>query len=162
MFQPNYKEQKLWQAHLEAARNGLSKALGYNSVRDYIEDTYTNYGGYKPHSYSKNAARALRAFLPYCIQKTENENEVIILNRDYKPLGYMGIGGDYGSWLDYENFSSAKADIRDDNLVELIGGAKQVHVGVWFLFNDNNPPWEGSKYAKSLLKKIDKALNNKD
>tara|TARA_R110000868_G_scaffold296620_2_gene556862 strand:+ start:169 stop:621 length:453 start_codon:yes stop_codon:yes gene_type:complete len=141
---------KKWILHLEASRSALVCALGFNSYHDY------KIGYYRINNYSKRAAGCLRNFLPYCVQKLdEDSGKVIVLNRDYKPIGYCGS---YSEWVDYGDFDSAHADMESPEMKAFLNACDKNKHGMWYTFNDVTPPWYRAKNAERLINIIDAAL----
>lgn len=148
-----YTTDKKWLLHLEASRTALTSVLGFYSHEDYEK-------GRPDKNYSKRAAQCLRGFLPYSIQKIgEDSGKVIILNRDYKPIGYCGS---YFDWVKYDDFDSAIADIESPEMQAFLTACGKDRGGrgwVWFTFNDATAPWGAAKNAKRLIGIIDAALS---
>jgi hypothetical protein len=151
---------KKWLYHLEASRSALISVLGFHTYNDYkINDL-------KYQNYNKRAAECLRLFVPYSIQKIDNQsNKVIVLNRDYKPIGYSGLNytGTWkgGEWVTYEDFDSAIADIDSPEMMALLDACGKDNAGrdwLFFTFNDLTAPWCGRKNAERLVGIIDAAL----
>ena len=147
---------KKWLLHLEASRSALCKALGFSSYEDYKS-------GSSRRNYSKRAAQCLRSFVPYSIQKIGGDSgKVIVLNRDYKPIGYCGS---YDDWVDYNDFDSAIADIESPEMKAFLTACNKDRAGkgwTWVTFNDATAPWLGAKNAKRLVGLIDAALSARD
>ena len=146
---------KKWLLHLEASRSALCKALGFFSYEDYKS-------GISQGNYSKRAAQCLRSFVPYAIQKIgKDSGKVIVLNRDYKPIGYCGS---YDGWVDYSDFDSAIADMESPEMKAFLTACGKDRVGrdSMFTFNDATAPWLGAKNAKRLVGLIDAALSAYD
>jgi hypothetical protein len=150
---------KKWLLHLEASRSALICALGFNTYDDYKDNRY------RFSNYSKRAAECLRNFVPYSIQKLDQDSgKVIILNREYKPIGYSGLNSDPrkgGDWVDYADFDSAIADIESPEIKALLNACGKDNAGrdwLWFTFSDVTAPWYGQKNAKRLIGIIDSAL----
>jgi hypothetical protein len=147
---------KKWLLHLEASRSALITALGFFSYEDYEK-------GSPWRNYSKRAAECLRSFVPYAIQKIgEDSGKVIVLNRDYKPIGYCGS---YDGWVDYSDFDSAIADVESPEMKAFLTACNKDRAGkdwTWFTFNDATAPWLGAKNAKRLVGLIDAALSAYD
>jgi len=144
---------KKWLLHLEASRSALVSVLGFDSYEGYKNYKYGTGG------YSKQAAKCLRSFIPYCIQKLDKDNsKVIVLNRDYKPIGYCGS---YHDWVNYSDFDSAIADIESPEMKAFLNACGKDRAGrdwMWFTCNDITVPWTNSKNAKRLIGLIDAAL----
>lgn len=144
---------KKWLLHLEASRSALTNALGFFSYEDYKR-------GISWRNYSKRAAECLRSFVPYSIQKIgEDSGKVIVLNREYKPIGYCGS---YDDWVNYGDFDSAIADIESPEMQALLKACGKDKAGrdwIWFTFNDATAPWVRVKNAKRLVDLIDVALS---
>ena len=152
--------EKKWLYHLEASRSALISVLGFNTYDDY------KIGHMRLSNYSRRAAECLRLFVPYSIQKIDDQsNDVIVLNRDYKPIGYSGLndtdtyrGGD---WLTYKDFDSAIADINSPEMQAFLRACGKDSGGrdwLWFTFSDMTAPWYGRKNAERLVDLIDAAF----
>jgi hypothetical protein len=143
-----------WLLHLEASRSALVNVLGFNSYEDYKKNV-CNTG-----NYSKRAAECLRNFIPYCIQKLDKDSsKVIVLNRDYKPIGYCGS---YHDWVNYGDFDSAIADMESPEMKAFLTACGKDRAGrdwMWFTCNDLTVPWSGAKNVKRLIGLIDAALS---
>jgi len=151
---------KKWLYHLEASRSALVSVLGFYTYDDY------KHNDLKFRNYNKRAAECLRLFVPYSIQKIDDAtSKVIVLNRDYKPIGYSGLndtgtcrGGD---WVRYEDFDSAIADIDSPEMTAFLKACGKDAAGrdwLWFVFDDMTAPWYGRKNAERLVDLIDVAL----
>jgi hypothetical protein len=144
---------KKWLLHLEASRSALVSVLGFDSYEEYKNYKYGTGG------YSKRAAKCLRNFIPYCIQKLHKDSsKVIVLNREYKPIGYCGS---YLDWVEYSDFDSAIADIESPEMKAFLTACGKDRAGrdwMWFTCNDSTVPWTNSKNAKRLIGLIDAAL----
>jgi hypothetical protein len=150
---------KKWLLHLEASRSALIRVIGFNSHWHYKNDVC------RFANYSKRAAECLRNFVPYSIQKIdENSSKVIILNREYKPIGYCGLNADPyrgGDWVNYSDFDSAIADMESPEMKAFLNACGKDRGGrewLWFTFNDLTAPWNGAKNVKRLIGLIDAAL----
>jgi hypothetical protein len=144
---------KKWLLHLEASRSALVTVLGFTSYEHYKDNVC------RMHNYSKQAAKCLRSFIPYCIQKLDKDSsKVIVLNRDYKPIGYCGS---YRDWVNYSDFDSAIADIESPEMKAFLTACGKDRAGrdwMWFTCNDITVPWAGAKNVKRLIGLIDAAL----
>ena len=151
----------LWVHHFEAARSSLLSALGYERRCDFYRES-----PYRFANYSKRAAECLRPFLPYSIQKIDDDR-VIFLNREYKPLGFIGLNTDRcfssgGEWVNYDLFESAIADINSpkvQSFLKACGPDVGKRDWIWFAYDDITAPWYGRKQAEALLEKIHAALD---
>jgi hypothetical protein len=145
---------KKWLLHLEASRSALVSVVGFNSYEDYKVDIC------RMNNYSKRAAECLRNFIPYCIQKLDKDSgKVIVLNREYKPIGYCGS---YDNWVNYGDFDSAIADIESPEMQALLKACGKDKAGrdwIWFTCNDLTVPWASPKGVRRLIGIIDAALN---
>jgi hypothetical protein len=148
-----------WLLHLEASRSALICALGFASHADYKNNVC------RIENYSKRAAECLRNFVPYSIQKLDADSgKVIVLNREYKPIGYSGLNSGPrrgGEWVDYADFDSAIADIQSPEMKALLDACGKDKAGrdwLWFTFSDVTAPWYGQNNAKRLVGIIDAAL----
>jgi hypothetical protein len=145
---------KKWLLHLAAARSALVNALGFNSYEHYIK------GVCRVNNFNKRAAECLRTFIPYCIQKLDEESgKVIVLNRDYKPIGYYGS---YDGQCNYSEFDSAIADLESPQMQALISACGKDKAGrdwIWFTCNDSSVPWASSEMLRRMIGLIDVALN---
>jgi hypothetical protein len=150
---------KQWLLHLEASRSALLCAVGFTSHADYKNNIC------RIENYSKRAAECLRNFVPYSIQKLDSDSgKVIVLNREYKPIGYSGLNSSPrrgGDWVDYADFDSAIADIQSPEMKALLDACGKDNAGrdwLWFTFSDFTAPWCSQKNAKRLIGIIDAAL----
>jgi hypothetical protein len=113
-----------WRQILTSATKALYSAMG-NPDEGY--------------HFSQRAAKALRPYLPYCLQQVDDRT-FIWVNRDYKPLGI--IPEDYVDYHDYPWL--------------VVGAAEPVAAMGWiYLFDDGCPPWRNRKTAERLIRLID-------
>lgn len=156
---------KQWVTHLEAARTGLVSAFGFDSVKDYMQSVHRK-DKYKPFNFNKRGAESLRCFIPYCIQRIDEGGALIILNREYKPLGHTGKGGNYGGMgLDYFAYTASHSSVNDPDMNRFLDACGPDSAGrdwLWFTFNDMTAPWNSSKDCKALIKKIDAVLGTNE
>ena len=74
-----------------------------------------------------------RQCLVYCLYAL-GDSKYILLNRDYKPLGYTG---DYMAWVDYDDYPQLTLPPLPP---ELMGRLKVNACGTVYLFDDNSSP----------------------
>lgn len=143
----------MWVKCLTGTAYALRNAIGSHTI-----DGYPDIQG---SPYSKRAVRALRGVLPYCLHpiKDTDGEQLIWLNRDYKPLGLMP----YEDWVEYADFRWLHVHRNDARIRNLLVSCAQTPAtrgggGVFYLFNDLTAPTNGKARAKALLAKIDEVL----
>lgn len=88
--------------------------------------------------------------LPYCIQKVEGtKNEYIVLNRNYKPVGFNILGH-----VEYEMFPiQYKLKITPSIASKLSIDGKDLIYEI-FLYNDATNPFENKANMEKYLERI--------
>lgn len=142
-----FEFKRQWANHIAGTFRALSIAAGTSSL----------YG--HPGRFNRKAVEALRLVIPYCLHPAGDEDDTLIwLNRDYKPLGTLL------AHADYEKFPSVHADPRDPAISKLLREAKSLHVFadggfVYWLFDDSTAPWKGKQHSVALLAKLGDVLS---
>jgi hypothetical protein len=93
---------------------------------------------------SNNTAPPLWAVvLPYCIQAMTGLRErAVLLNRDYKPLGFAGERG-----VHYEDYPEAHIHIELYKLLKPSDGS-------FYFFGGSNGPWASTARLREYREKI--------
>jgi len=107
--------------------------------------------------FSRQRVEALRPLIPYCLHSMERTDRLILLNRDYKPLGAT-LPADY--WCDYGLFPWLHL-APNSHAARVFMAHAQPHKNRvnwegtnYYLFDDGCPPWRGRKHAERLLEAL--------
>jgi len=85
---------------------------------------------------------------PYCLKRLTNDSYVI-LNRNYKPLGFSG-----NSWVDYsEHPIETNLKLTDEEVSQLSWNGDPSRENI-FLYNDGCIPNESQAAMNAYLKKL--------
>ena len=141
------EEKRLWVNYLVGARRALSAAAGTSSLCGHARP------------FNRRAVESLRIVIPYCLHPISDQDDTLIwLNRDYKPLGTLV------AHADYEKFSTVHADPRDPAIAKLL--QEPISRGVftkdgfaYWLFDDLTAPSRGKQHAAALVAKLDRILS---
>src|SRR5262249_55485681 len=89
-------------------------------------------------------------FLPYCLQQRE-DGRYILLNRDYKALGYVA-GED--KWVDYEKWPEAfDIKITPAEAAKMSVRRSRATGSIYF-YDDGCPPWAGAAHRKAYYRRV--------
>lgn len=109
--------------------------------------------------------RLVRQLLPYCA--VETPEGYLLLNRNYKPLGWPIEGKSRVDYLDYNQFASMVIDYNDEP-DPVAAGLHCAHDNnrraiFWFFYGGDKPaPWQGPaacrEYRARLSAFIDRPL----
>jgi hypothetical protein len=111
--------------------------------------------------FNRRAMRLARTLIPYCLSPLDDDDEsdtLILLNRDYKPLG---IVADYTDRpVDYRDFPHLHASRHDPRLAELLTHCRELNTGYrvtsFYLFGDGGDSAEhGRRHAVRLINMLD-------
>ena len=112
-----------------------------------------------------------RAFVPYCLKRLEDKpceadncprryrkshshQRWVVLNRDYKPLGFSAA-----DWISYEPCAiEFKRPLRDATIAKLSFKGEVSHVAPGehiFLYDGGCAPWRGGKLAKDYFQRLE-------
>jgi hypothetical protein len=109
-----------------------------------------------------------RAFVPYCLKRLEDKpceadncrrkshshQRWVVLNREYKPLGFGA-----GNRISYEPCAiEFKTPLRDATVAKLSLRGEVSHAGpdeFIFFYDDGCPPWRGGKFAKDYFQRLE-------
>ena len=107
--------------------------------------------------YSRQAALMARVSAPYVIKRDSSiGGKLIVLNREYKPIGCGGRAWGDGCHAHYPDFQDAIIDPWPELVEWMRENLDEVHEDAnWYFYNDLNPPWEGRDYAEALVRKIE-------
>lgn len=91
----------------------------------------------------KRDVQLAKCMLPYCYFKLdghERNGQVIVLNRNYKPLGHTGR-----EWVDYQlpqwDYCKGRLD-------------RPMGTETWWFFNDGTAPWQSADHLANYLRTI--------
>lgn len=110
-----------------------------------------DFRGFKIKNSKADAVKWLMRFnLPYTVSEY-TPGKYLLLNREYKPLGFMAeTGGDGAHYANYE-----------DHLLAGLPGLIDRDI---YFYNDGTAPWENAKnwkaYQQVVIKFIDKLPNS--
>jgi hypothetical protein len=105
--------------------------------------------------FRKRVAEAILRFnVPYCLHPIQGNDDVLIaLNREYKPLGYPN----YDHRVDYRLYPQYMIPISGLNMKDLRSVADSFtpsQDSYWFFYDDSNPPWFDKKCFCKYLEKL--------
>lgn len=91
----------------------------------------------------KRDVQLAKCMLPYCYYKLA-DGRVIVLNRNYKPLGHTGR-----EWIDYElpQWEYCKGQL-----------AQPMEPQTWWFFNDSTAPWQSPDHLAAYLRHVAECL----
>jgi hypothetical protein len=104
---------------------------------------------------SRSRKRLVRQLLPYCV--VETPEGYLLLNRNYKPLGWPIEGQSRVDYLDHYQFASLVID-RDDGADPASAGMHNVVTAdgsFWFFYGGDKPaPWDGPAACESYRRRV--------
>ena len=105
-----------------------------------------------PRTYSRTALQSLRSYLPYCWHPVADSDDLILLGRNYKPIGSAPRRITV-RYEDYPHLMAPREVVHsiagfDPNTHHAPGEPAR-----WF-YNDLTAPWNGKRHAENLLKLI--------
>lgn len=142
---------------LEGGRNQLMMSLfpDYLATLERYDEPMPAWRG--PRRYSRQAALLARVSAPYVIKRNADiGGKLIVLNREYKPIGCGGRAWGDGCHAHYPDFQDAIIDPWPELVEWMRENLDEVHEDAnWYFYNDLNPPWEGRKHTESLILKTE-------
>lgn len=113
---------------------------------------------------SEKTLRSARPHLIYAAHELDEDQSMFIwLNREYKPLGYVGPNPisifPFVSYADYPSLCFPKDDFAD-----LLLNVCQHHQNnsIYWFFNDGCPPWHGKGQRDAYVQRLRKFLSATD
>lgn len=89
--------------------------------------------------------------LPYCIQR-QDDGRYIILNRNYKPIGFTTRTG---QWLKYEDYPISLSLKITPTRASQLSGEYPPDLKFIFLYDDYTIPTTSKKHMTAYLKKLE-------
>lgn len=87
---------------------------------------------------------SLRTATPYCFQPVANAERLILLNRNYKPVGHAGT-----DWVDHAEFPNLI--VEKHRIVYGLAQLASNWNGAFYFFDDSCAPWHGAKCRERLI-----------
>jgi len=88
--------------------------------------------------------------LPYCLKKV-NDSEYVVLNREYKPIGFKTI-----EHIEYERFPiNLRIKGIDENLVSRLSHNNDSNVDNIFLYDDKSVPTLNDNNMQRYLNRLE-------
>jgi len=146
---------------VEGARNQLMMSLfpDYSASLERIDaETPIGRGSRR---YSRHAARLARVSAPYVIKIDPSVGgKLLVLNREYKPIGCGGRSWGGGCHAHYPDFQDAIIQPSLELMEWMRANLDEVHAdSAWYFYNDSNPPWDGRNHAERQIRLIEGLLD---
>ena len=106
--------------------------------------------------------RLVRQLLPYCA--VETPDGYLLLNRNYKPIGWPIEGKSRVDYLDYKQFASLVIDYNDepDPVAAGLHCAQDNNGTFWFFYGgDLLLPWQNAEGCRDYLARLEAFLGCK-
>lgn len=92
-----------------------------------------------------------RNILPYCIQLKDNsKDEYVILNRDYKPIGFNTKKA-----VNYDDYPISYKLVLTPEIASQLSCKKSTSLNPIYLYDDGTNPFTAKKNMKPYLEKLE-------